>query len=88
LAISDVVSEEIMKQIIKFDGSLRESPEWVGWVGSETFTTRAVFYAGKLYPPKLNISMATGFPRNQFNGGNAETNKYLKDRAQPICFRW
>jgi hypothetical protein len=58
-----------------FDNDYRCRSEWIGW---ETRKTQkyVIRHDGKLYPPKMIISLATGLPRSEFNGGS-QSIRYL-----------
>lgn len=63
--------------------------EWIGW---ETRMTQKylIRHEGKFYPPKMIISLATGLPRSEFNGGS-QSIRYLAKynvRVEPIAGRF
>ncbi|MDW7730424.1 MAG: hypothetical protein SCJ94_10550 [Bacillota bacterium] len=66
---------QIIDALKKFDRDYRNSDEWIGW---ETKLSQkyAIKFGGKLYPPKMVISLATDLPRSEFSGGQ-QSNNYL-----------
>lgn len=63
----------------RFDRELRGSPEWIGWEQKEAHQY-AIQYAGRLYPVKKIVSLATSTPVGSFSGGD-EPNAYVTSHA-------
>jgi len=71
------VSKGIIVEALKtFDRQFRNTPEFAGWENKGT-QRYAIAYNGKLYPPKMIISLAAGIRRSEFSGGD-QSNSYLK----------
>src|SRR3954469_19067260 len=77
--LPNVTRDQIEAALARFDAEHRDSPEFAGWEVKESqrFGLR---YAGRLYPPKKVVSLATGAPVSGFSGGR-ETNAYLAARG-------
>jgi hypothetical protein len=82
LAIPDVSADALSAALAEFDNSLRSEPEWQGW---ETKLNHkyAIEVDGRFYPVKQIVSMATGTPKSDFNGGD-EANGYVTSRGLRI----
>ncbi len=76
MAIPSVPKEKIAEALKTFDRKYRNSPEFTGWENRGT-QRYAVVDAGKLYPPKMIISLAAGIRRSEFSGGY-QSNSYLR----------
>ena len=76
--IPDSDTQSVLEAIDRFDREFREKPEWQNWE-SQGNQKYAIEHAGKRYPPKKIISLATGAPVSSFSGG-IESNDYLKKR--------
>ncbi len=76
MVIPSVPKEGIAEALKTFDRKYRNSPEFTGWENRGT-QRYAVVDAGKLYPPKMIISLATGLIRSEFSGGH-QSNSYLR----------
>jgi len=68
MAIPKVDPWQIINAFKAFDSEYRSSNDWIGW---ETRKTQkyVIRYEGRLYPPKMIISLATGLSRSEFSGG-------------------
>jgi 5-methylcytosine-specific restriction protein A len=66
----------------RFDADLRGTPEWGKWEDNKAHQY-AIERAGKRYPVKQIVSMATGFPVSEFSGGKAagDANEYVRSRG-------
>lgn len=51
-----------------FDADLRGSKEWLGWEQNQAHKY-AIEQAGRLYPVKQIVSLASGIPVSKFSGG-------------------
>ncbi len=69
MTIPDVSQVTIASALKTFDIKYRNTPEWLGWERKGT-QRYAIVYQGKLYPPKMVISLATGMKRSEFSGGD------------------
>jgi 5-methylcytosine-specific restriction enzyme A len=65
---------------------LRTSPEITGWEHKGT-QRYAIVYSGKLYPPKMIISLAAGIRRSEFSGVH-QSNSYLEKRGFKLIDLW
>ena len=74
-ALPIVGRPEVLAALYRFDQQFRDSPAWTGWRlnSAQLF---ALVEAGKRYPPKEIISLATGVPIGSFPGGH-QSNTYL-----------
>ena len=89
MAIPKVEIGQINNAFRLFDTEYRNSIDWIGW---ETRKTQkyVIRSEGKIYPPKMIISLATGLPRSEFNGGS-QSIRYLAKynvRVEPIARRF
>lgn len=75
MAITPVSAGSIVRALKVFDETVRQEMDHQGWE-SNMAQKHAIQYEGRLYPPKLIISMATGMPVNSFSGG-PQSNTYL-----------
>jgi len=75
MRLPSVSRNKILEAIYTFDLEYRNTPQFTGWENYEK-QKYAISYEGKLYPPKVIISLATGVPRSDFYGGR-ESNSYL-----------
>lgn len=75
-ALPIVGREQLQTAMVEFDRAFRDMPEWAAWEANAA-QIFAIVQAGKRYPPKKIISLATGMPVNSFSGGN-QSNLYLK----------
>ena len=75
MRLPSVSSNKILEALNAFDKKHRNTPQFTGWENYER-QKYAISYEGKLYPPKVIISLATGVPRSDFSGG-WESNSYL-----------
>lgn len=78
-AIPSVTSEEIRQAMDVFDAEWRNTKEYSDWQQNRNFL-HAIEHAGKQYPPKKIISIATGIPTTAFHGG-PQSNTYLRERG-------
>ena len=81
--ISASTTEDVLKALEKFDQDYRSNPEWVDWENKQNYKY-AIRYQERLYPVKQIVSLATGEPRNAFNGGVRAANKYLRAKGFEI----
>ncbi|WDY56230.1 HNH endonuclease [Pseudomonas sp. PSKL.D1] len=79
MAIKSVSKERIDTALHHFDQELRGKREWLGWE-SNLAHRYAIQVAGKHYPAKKIVSLATGVPVSDFSGGHP-TNSYLQKRG-------
>lgn len=79
MPIPPVSRDRIITALETFDVDCRESDEWQGWENRAN-QKYALLYEGRLYPPKMIISLATGVQRSEFTGGPM-TNSYLMARG-------
>lgn len=86
MVIPGVSPETITGALKAFDRKYRDTPEWLGWERKGT-QRYAIVYQGKLYPPKMVISLATGMLRSKFSGGK-QSNNYLTKRGYIIIDSW
>ena len=79
MIIPDVTQDKIREALKIFDRKYRNSPEFTGWEhrGTQRY---AIVDGGRLYPPKMIISLAAGIRRSEFSGGY-QSNSYLAKRG-------
>ena len=80
------VSIELINNAFKtFDNDYRNRYEWIGWEIKKT-QKYVIRQEGRLYPPKMIISLATGLPRTEFNGGQQSISYLAKYdiKVEPI----
>ena len=75
MVIPDVTQGKIKEALEIFDRKYRNSPEFIGWENRGT-QRYAIVEGGRLYPPKMIISLASGMKRSDFSGGY-QSNSYL-----------
>ena len=61
-----LTQEDVLRAIQVFDEQYPESNTFEGWLENPAYRY-ALLYAGKLYPPKIILSMASGLPRTALN---------------------
>jgi hypothetical protein len=86
VVIPSVSPGEIAEALMIFDRKHRNSPEFTGWEHKGT-QRYAIVDAGKLYPPKMIISLAAGIRRSEFSGGH-QSNSYLTKRGFEVIDLW
>lgn len=79
MKIKDVSTDAVLEAITEFDTVWRDSAEYSGWEQNRNYL-HAIVINGRLYPPKIVISLATGMPTNTFYGGEP-SNSYLRARG-------
>lgn len=79
MKIEDVSPDAVSQAIAEFDTAWRDSEEYSGWEQNRNYL-HAIIVDGRLYPPKMIISLATGMPTNTFYGGEP-SNSYLRARG-------
>ena len=85
MKIPKVAQEQIIEAFKTFDRDYRNSHEWIGWETKKS-QKYVIKHEGRLYPPKMIISLATGLPRTEFNGGQ-QSIRYLAKygiKVEPI----
>lgn len=75
MVIPNVSRGKIAEALKTFDREHRNTPEFTGWEHKGT-QRYSIVYTGKLYPPKMIISLSTGILRSKFSGGE-QSNSYL-----------
>src|SRR5215470_14083703 len=85
MAIPHVSSEALRDAMGRFDRELRDTSDWADWEQNRAHRY-AIGYAGRRYPVKQIISMATGTPVSDFSGGEAagDANQYVTSRGFAI----
>lgn len=63
-----LTGDEVSKAIARFDADLRGRKEWAEWEQNKAHKY-AIDLAGKLYPVKQIVSLASGIPVSEFSGG-------------------
>ena len=86
MVVPNVLKEAIASALKTFDLKYRNTPEWLGWERKGT-QRYAIVHQGKLYPPKMVISLATGMKRSEFSGGD-QSNSYLSKRGFKVIDLW
>jgi hypothetical protein len=71
-----VMREEILAAMRAFDAEFPDTALYERWLEKESYKY-AVTYAGRLYPPKRILSLATGIPTSQFSGGDQTNSVFL-----------
>ena len=79
MVIPGVTQDKIKEALKIFDRKYRNSPEFTGWENRGT-QRYAIVDGGRLYPPKMIISLASGMKRSDFSGG-CQSNSYLAKRG-------
>ncbi len=72
----DLTRDQVTDAIRRFDRQFAVSNDHDGWLDKSTYVY-AIRSGGRLYPPKLIVSWATGIDRDRFNGGS-QTNNPLR----------
>ncbi len=76
MVIPGVAQGKIAEAIKTFDRNYRNTPAFNSWEHKGT-QRYAIVYNGKLYPPKMIISLAAAIKRSDFSGGD-QSNSYLR----------
>lgn len=76
MKIKAVESQAIVLAMQEFDRNWRDTKSYAGWENNKNYL-HALSHAGRLYPPKRVISLATGMPTSSFYGGEP-SNSYLR----------
>lgn len=77
------VSEASVEQaILAFDESYRDRAEYENWLENKKYKY-AIAHLGRLYPPKALLSIATGLPLSDFNGG-VESNRIFQQLGYQV----
>ncbi|MCJ7585827.1 MAG: hypothetical protein MUO30_13800 [Anaerolineales bacterium] len=71
-----VTRQNILDTLHEFARQHPNTETYDGWLQKETYKY-AVRYDGRVYPPKHILSMATGIPTSEFNGGE-QTNRVFR----------
>ena len=71
-----VTREAILGAMRAFDAEFPDSALYERWLEKESYEY-AVTYAGRFYPPKRILSLATGISTTQFSGGDQTNNVFL-----------
>lgn len=79
VAIPPADKQAILNALTLFDSDYRATQAWANWESNRAHKF-AVRNAGKLYPAKKIVSLATDLPVHDFTGG-APTNGFLKARG-------
>lgn len=66
----DISKDDIRRAIQLFDATYRDSPGWRDWETKRNHI-HAIEHGDKLYPVKMIVSLASGLPRTELNGGFA-----------------
>ena len=72
-----VTRQAIVNALHEFDRQAPDSGPHAEWLSKANFKF-AVLYDGRKYPPKLILSMASGIPVTDFNGGEQANNVFKK----------
>ena len=67
---------DLLKTMRRFDAEYPDWRDYDDWLSRATYKY-AVRHEGRLYPPKLILSMLTGVDRMKFNGGG-QTNSVFE----------
>ena len=78
----ETTREQVVAALDQFDRELRPTPKWAGWDAKKA-QKFVLAHAGRTYPPKQVIALATGCGVNTFSGGD-ETNRFLRARGFTI----
>src|SRR3954463_6903848 len=70
MPIPPVTPAALFEALSRFDGELRDTPEWAGWQQNKAHLY-AIEHDGNRYPVKQILSLATGLPVSEFSGGRA-----------------
>ena len=79
MPINDSSPEDIREAIRRFDGELRDTPDWQNWEDNQKHKY-AIFEDGRRYPMKKIISMASETPTDKFTGG-PESIQYAEQKG-------
>jgi len=71
-----VTRQKILDALHEFDDQYPDPETYDDWLRKGTYKY-AVRYDGHVYPPKHILSMATGIPTADFNGGE-QTNRVFR----------
>ena len=71
-----VTRQRILDVLHEFAAQYPDTDSYEGWLQKGTYRY-AIRYDGRLYPPKHILSVATGIPTAEFNGGE-QTNRVFR----------
>ena len=71
-----VTRQRILEVLHEFAAQYPDTDSYDDWLGKETYKYM-IRYDGRLYPPKHTLSVATGIPTAEFNGGE-QTNRVFR----------
>jgi hypothetical protein len=71
-----VTREAILAAMRRFDADYPDSNLYDRWLQKENYKY-AVTHAGRVYPPKRILSLATSIPTSRFVGGDQTNNVFL-----------
>jgi 5-methylcytosine-specific restriction protein A len=66
--VVEVTLDHLKAAMDEFDVNLRHKKDWDGWTENKSYKF-AILDAGKIYPVKHILSIATGQPKSDFSGG-------------------
>lgn len=72
--LPEVSRDDVLKALDEFDRTMRGNENWSNWEGKES-QKYAIEHDGRLYPPKMILSLASGVPVGNFYGGIQGANK-------------
>ncbi|GFO68221.1 hypothetical protein GMLC_18000 [Geomonas limicola] len=82
----DVTFDLLKAAMDEFDASQRKLKEWDGWTENKNFKF-AILHAGRIYPVKQIVSMATGQPKSDFSGGLQANTAVTKSGLKVVSLR-
>ena len=71
-----ITRDQVLAALREFDSAYRDTNEYDGWLDKRTYKY-ALGHAGRLYPCKYILSVASGFGLDKFGGGQ-QTNSKLR----------
>ena len=71
-----VKRQDILDALHEFSAQYPNPETYDNWLAKRTYKY-AIRYSGRVYPPKHILSMATGIPTADFNGGE-QTNRVFR----------
>jgi hypothetical protein len=72
-----ITRDQVLAALRQFDSTYRDTNEYDGWLEKGTYKY-ALEHAGRLYPCKYILSVASGFDVGAFGGGQQTNSKFVR----------
>ena len=72
-----ITRQQVIRAFKQFDNQYPCANDYDSWLDKGNYKY-AVRYSGRLYPCKLILSLASGFPRSDYEGGKQTNNVFRR----------